>query len=518
MSRVAGQDDTPSKCANRMRQGSVMNRNLFVRMFVLSVGCVLGPALIGSTVFGSIFFGVLVPVRSAFGQGAIDQAAGQTGADAEAATAKGMWKAGLAKAIITPRDAVWLAGYGSKRVPEGKIHDLWIKGIAIEDHQGRRGVLLTSDFQGVPRSMSDRVFARLKADYGLDRHQVMFTFSHNHCGPRLGDDLVDYYPIEAEQVELVRKYTLEMETLVVELVGKAIADLAPAELAMGEGKTTFAVNRRDNVEADVPRMLADGVRLRGVVDHAVPVLTVRREGQLSAVLFGYACHPTTLSFMQWCGDYPGFAQIEIEKAYPGSMAMFVNTCGGDQNPLPRRTVELCEKYGGMLAQAVKETLARPLRPISVGFASEFELLPLPYDEVMSREKLIEFSQDKNAIRARWANRMIGLLDDGKEFEAAYPYPIHAWRLGRELTIIGMGAETVVDYSLRFKRELGAGTWVFGYVDDMIAYIPSRRVWEEGGYEGGSNLYEYGRPALRWEGGIEDRIAECVTRLVNKVRD
>ena len=261
MSRVAGQDDTPSKCANRMRQGSVMNRNLIVRMFVLSVGCVLGPALIGSTVIGSIFIGVLVPVRSAFGQGAIDQAAGQAGADAEAATAKGMWKAGLAKAIITPRDAVWLAGYGSKRVPEGKIHDLWIKGIAIEDHQGRRGVLLTSDFQGVPRSMSDRVFARLKADYGLDRHQVMFTFSHNHCGPRLGDDLVDYYPIEAEQVELVRKYTLEMETLVVRLVGEAIANLAPAELAMGEGKTTFAVNRRDNVEADVPRMLADGVRL-----------------------------------------------------------------------------------------------------------------------------------------------------------------------------------------------------------------------------------------------------------------
>ena len=43
-------------------------------------------------------------------------------------------------------------------------------------------------------------------------------------------------------------------------------------------------------------------------------------------------------------------------------------------------------------------------------------------------------------------------------------------------------------------------------DDMISYIPSRRVWDEGGYEGGSNLYEYGRPAFRWAGDIEDRIA------------
>jgi len=429
-----------------------------------------------------------------------------------------VWKAGLARGVSTPRESVWLAGYGSKRAPEGKLHDLWVKVLALEDQAGHRGVLITSDFQGVPKSMSDRVFARLRAEHGLERHQVMFTFSHNHCGPRLGDDLVDYYPVEAEQVELVRRYTLEMETLVVELVGTAIRDLAPAELAMGQGTTTFAVNRRDNVEAEVPRLLADGARLRGVVDHAVPVLTVRREGELSAILFGYACHPTTLSFMQWCGDYPGFAQLALERDYPSAMAMFVNTCGGDQNPLPRRTVELCEKYGGMLAQAVRETLGQPLQPISDGLRSEFELLDLPYQEVMTRQQLIEFSEDRNAIRARWANRMIGLLDDGMRFPPAYPYPLHAWKLGDQLVIIGMGAETVVDYSLRFKREFGPGTWVFGYVDDMIAYIPSRRVWEEGGYEGGSNLYEYGRPALRWSGEIEDRIAESVQRLVAKVRE
>jgi len=52
---------------------------------------------------------------------------------------------------------------------------------------------------------------------------------------------------------------------------------------------------------------------------------------------------------------------------------------------------------------------------------------------------------------------------------------------------------------------------------MISYIPSRRVWEEGGYEGGANLFEYGRPALRWAGDIEHRIAQCVDQLVQQVR-
>lgn len=431
--------------------------------------------------------------------------------------AETQWKAGLAKAVITPEKGVWLAGYGSKRPPDGKLHDLWMKALALEDAGGHRVVLVTSDFQGVPKGMSDPVFKQLEQKFGLQRADVMITFSHNHCGPRLGDDLVDYYPVEAEQVELVDEYTAEMQTRLVAMVGEALSKLAPAQLQTGEGKTTFAVNRRNNREAEVPALLAQGVPLKGPVDHAVPVMTVKRpDGSLSAVLFGYACHPTTLSFTTWCGDYPGFAQLELEQKHPDAMAMFVNTCGGDQNPLPRRSVELCQRYGHMLADAVEQTLGQPLKPVSPGLRTAFEYVDLPYLKVVSRDDLHAAMQQKNAIRARWAARMLQKLDQGAKFPASYPYPVHAWRLGKEMLVIGMGAETVVDYALRFKREFSPGTWVCGYADDMIAYIPSRRVWEEGGYEGGSNLYEYGRPAFRWAGDIEDRISASVHKLAKRV--
>src|SRR5262249_18886429 len=117
------------------------------------------------------------------------------------------WKAGIAKAVVTPEKGVWLAGYGTKRPPDGKLHDLWAKALALEDAGGQRVVLVPSDFQGVPKEMSDRVFSNLRKQWKLERHQVMLAFSHNHCGPRLGNDLVDYYPIEAEQVRLVDEYT-----------------------------------------------------------------------------------------------------------------------------------------------------------------------------------------------------------------------------------------------------------------------------------------------------------------------
>ena len=441
------------------------------------------------------------------------------GCGAEENIAGGTWKAGVAKAIITPETSVWLAGYGSKRAPDGKLHDIWMKALALEDSSGTRAVLITSDFQGVPKMMSDRVFEQVSEKYQLERSQIMFTFSHNHCGPRLGDDLIDYYPVEAEQEQLVTEYTDLMVERTVELVGNALSMLAPASLQIGDGKTTFAVNRRNNREADVPDLIAKGIPLVGPVDHNVPVMTVTRpDGKLEAVLFGYACHPTTLSFMTWCGDYPGFAQLEIEEKHPGTTAMFVNTCGGDQNPLPRRQVELCEKYGHMLAVAVEEVLAKPLKPVSSGLRTAFDLVDLPYLNVVSREELTLLLQDSNALKVRWAKRLLAKLDAGDQFPSAYPYPVHAWQLGNELLMIGMGAETVVDYALRFKAEFGEGTWVCGYADDMISYIPSRRVWKEGGYEGGSNLYEYGRPAFRWAGDIEDRIAATVQRLVSQVRE
>ena len=111
--------------------------------------------------------------------------------------------------------------------------------------------------------------------------------------------------------------------------------------------------------------------------------------------------------------------------------------------------------------------------------------------------------------------MLNMIEEGVTFPTSYPYPVQAWRIGNELLLIGIGGEAVVDYSLRFRREFGPATWVCGYTNDMAAYIPQRRVWEEGGYEGGPHLDEYGRPAWRWAGDVEDRIAAAVHRVVRR---
>ncbi len=429
-----------------------------------------------------------------------------------------LWQVGIGQRIITPETKVWLAGFGQKRVAYGKIHDLYVKVMALKDADGKIMVLVTSDNEGMSKTVYESIYQKIHLRFGIERKDFMLTFSHTHSGPRLTDDLMDYYPVDEEQERLVDEYSDWMGDQVVEAVGEAVENWQSAQLFKGEGKCTFAVNRRENKESEVEEMRKSGKELKGPVDHSVPVLAIRGEsGNLISVLFGYTCHPTTLSFNAWSGDYPGFAQINLEKNNPGMAALFFNGCGADINPLPRRKLELCEKYGKMLSDAVEEVLAEPMDPISSCIKTAFEYVPLDYEEIVTREKLLPIASGDSRIHARWAKRMLSKIDSGVEFEKSYPYPVQILKLGNELLFIGMGGEAVVDYSFRFKKEYNQQTtWVCGFANELVAYIPSQRIWEEGGYEG-AHLDEYGRPAWRWVGDIETRIGKAVQKIVFELK-
>ena len=62
------------------------------------------------------------------------------------------------------------------------------------------------------------------------------------------------------------------------------------------------------------------------------------------------------------GDYPGHAQAQLELRHPGCVALFLNGCGADANPLPRFRPGLAELYGAVLAAAVNDVLERRTLP------------------------------------------------------------------------------------------------------------------------------------------------------------
>jgi hypothetical protein len=385
----------------------------------------------------------------------------------------------------------------------------------LQAPDGRKAVLATSDLIGLSRSIYDRVSAQLQSKYGLDRSQLLLTSSHTHCGPVLRDSLEDLYPIDETQRRLINAYATSLEQTIVDKVGEALSALQPATITASDGICRFAVNRRNNAEPKVPELMDAGA-LKGPVDHAVPVLCVRdASGKPTAIVFGYACHNTTLDFYQWCGDYAGFAQIDLEKRYPGCQAMFFSGCGGDQNPLPRRTVERCQRYGKELADAVAAVVSKESAPLAPRLETAYSGITLRLDPPAAR-KDIEAAAVRKDYQGRWAHRLLRQMDQGKPFDLEIPYPVVVWRLGGRQWWIGLGGEVVVDFALRLKKEIGPSIWVSAYANDVMAYIPSKRVREEGGYEGSTSMIGYGMPSARWASDVEERVVGAVVTLIRTI--
>jgi Neutral/alkaline non-lysosomal ceramidase, N-terminal len=367
-----------------------------------------------------------------------------------------------------------------------------------------RLLLVTSDLLGFPKEVSDPIAAKARAKYGLPRERLALNSSHTHSGPVTGNMLRPAYGMSPQQEEVVNRYTARLIDQVVDVIGAAIQKMEPAQVSFAQGLAGFAVNRRRVTQRGLP----------APVDHDVPVLAVRStDGSLRAVVFGYACHNTVLSDYLINGDYAGFAQEALEKEHSGATAMFVEDCGADANPLPRRSVELARKYGEILAAAVNEVLQGKMRPQSGPIQAAFQLVNIAFQKPPSKTEFQSRLNERDVSRARHAKYMLSIYQRDGKLPGSYPYPVQVWQFGRGLKWIILGGEVVVDYSLRFKKQYGwDDTWVAGYSNDVFAYIPSVRILKEGGYEGGGAMIGYGQPGPFTE-SVEETIAAKVDELV-----
>ena len=428
------------------------------------------------------------------------------------------WRVGVARVNITPEQPLWMAGYASRtHEATGRFSDLWVCACALEDSAGRRAVLVSLDLVGMDRTLAQPICQTLQQRFGLPRSQVALCFSHTHSGPVVGKGLepLHYRQLDRDQQTRIDEYAVWLQQRIVDCVERAISDQCPCELLWGTGTAKFAVNRRNNVEAKVPELRESG-QLLGPSDHDVPVLAARdSEGRWKSLWFGYACHATTLDNDMWCGDYPGFAAQELENRYPACVALFWAGCGADQNPLPRRRLELAQQYGGQLAEAVAAAVApgSPQQLLPAELNTAYVEVPLPLSRIPNQDELQQAAQSQDRYVRERAKMFLERLAAGQSLPTTYPFPVQVWTLGDQVQLVFLGGEVVIDYAIRLKSELsGNRTWVAGYANDVMAYIPSRRVLLEGGYEGKDAMVYYGLPSA-WTEQVEQLIVDTVHELV-----
>lgn len=432
------------------------------------------------------------------------------------ATNAASWKAGVASAVITPDKPMWMAGYASRtNVSQGTALDLYAKALALEDARGARLVIVTLDLISVPRPLRDAVEAAVLKEHGLPREGLLLNCSHTHSGPefRLGRGPKDWAMFGPEGLPGVKsgeEYGRELQAKLIDLVRRALANRTPAKLNYQHARCGFAMNRRTLVGTHYNNF----PNPEGPVDQDVPVLRVDdTEGKLRALLFGYACHNTTLALYQICGDYAGYAQQYLEAAHRGATALFMQGCGGDQNPYPRGTIELAQLHGRTLATAVESALQTRPRPLTGPLRLAYDEVDIPYAGPPMRADYEAKLKSTDRYEVQHAQRMLARFDRGERLPEKYSFPAQVVQFGDDLTLVALAGETVVDYSLRLKKELaGPALWIAGYSNDVMSYIPSARLLGEGGYEPRTSIFFSEIHPGPWATSLEERIIGKVKEL------
>ncbi|RLT04816.1 MAG: hypothetical protein DWI21_13880 [Planctomycetota bacterium] len=287
--------------------------------------------------------------------------------------------AGVAKVDITNVDA-------------GPVNDrLWVKALVIKS-DATTAVIVTLDAVAVgeighiKNDYLPKVRARIEKELGIKPTNVLVNASHCH-GVVCSD--VDERTVQAVKL--------------------ASQNMVPVHVGAGRGhEDRIMENRRlklkNGKEVDVRHaysMPADeDVAEVGPIDPEIGILRLdRTDGRTLAVVYNFACHPIQgVPNKGNTADVTGFASQVIEdNLSDGTIALFVQGCGGDINPVNYKDVDhprSAEPLGNMLGLSTLKALRKISSKDDGRLQLINETLTLPRADLAERIALQEAEQLK----------------------------------------------------------------------------------------------------------------------------
>ena len=420
---------------------------------------------------------------------------------------------GAAKVDVTPAHPVVLAGYGGRTTElEGIDTRLWARAMVIGKEDPVAIVVI--DNCGVPAALKERL-ARSLAGEGIIPERLVVAVTHTHNAP----NLVGYAPVlwagrmSPGQQERMARYTDFALRKMAEAVRLALRNRQPMHLSWAQGRAGFGGNRRVMVGNE---WRGFGLQHGAPVDHSLPVLAARdRDGRVRILWANYACHCTTVGGRNHVsGDWAGYANESMEEAFPSATALMTIGCGADIGPQPGGNLQIAERHGRAIGKEVRRLLGGAMSDLEVAPTVTGTTVELPLVDPKPR-KHWEALKARGGFDGQLGIAMLKRLDAGEGVPSHVPYPVTSWRFGKDLAMVFLPGEVVVDYSVRLNRELAwPRLWITAWANGMPGYIPSRRVLAEGGYEADFSQVYYEQPG-RYKPEVEEVVVGAVHRVVGE---
>ena len=430
---------------------------------------------------------------------------------------KGSFTAGFARAIVTPKEAVPLAGMGNTdlRISTGYLDDLFVECTALNDGMGNTLLLFTSDLQNSRIEITSEIRKRISEQTGVPEDHILMTATHTHSSVALG---------KAGSVEAVTRFVETYKEKIVLVGTQAIADLKPAKIYWGVADCS-GYNFVKHYFTDLGETVGDnyGMTHKGkIVRHTTEangnmyLLKLEREGAKDICLMNWRAHATLTggsTKTDISADFVSPLRETIEEEL-GCYASYYQGEAGNMNAKSRiesedpytRLGSDYVAYGRELAGHVIEALKGELTPVNYGPITTIQTtfsgkVNHSQDSLLGEaQRISNYFKDTNdldganmqalavGISSLYAcHQVVKKASLGLTFEIE----IHATRIG-DLAFLHCPNEVFDSLGMMIRE--GSPTeylFIMGYSNEYNFYIPSQYGYEYGSYEADCSYYQAG---------------------------
>ena len=287
---------------------------------------------------------------------------------------------------------------------------------------------------------------------------------------------------------------------------QAVARPTETSLHFSEGACTLAADRR-------------AISPNSHMDPALPVLSWRNDdGAHVAILANYAMHNTALGpdNRHISGDAAGAAAAHIRGILPGMpTVLFTNGGCGNINP-PAQTPDyrVTQQFGRRLGDTAVYAAKADLTPCAeTNLSSALTTVRLRYALMTPVEVAREYERAvaecdpellfwQRARRAydQWRDETLAALASGRA-PTEVEVDLQVVKIG-PASFVAISGEVFSRLATDLRAAYGSHTYVVGYANGDIGYLPPAEVYAEGGYEVDMAYKFYGSPFMVAAGSFE----------------
>lgn len=420
-------------------------------------------------------------------------------------------RAGAAMVDITPALGMQIAGDIGRHRPVEEIREpLYARALVLE-MDGRRCAIVSVDVAVIDKEYAAVIRQRAAERLGLAADTLLIHATQTHAAPAVGNFMISERIPLPNNLWFIRGGDNRYHPVVVEGVLAALEDairrLQPATARVGRGTDgRVAFNRRfimrdGTARTHPPIASPDIAYCEGPIDPEVSILTLENEaGEAIAVLLHHTCHPVHGYPERWVSSgWPGAWADGVRKLLGTQCVPLVinGMCGNihHTNHLDPTFTDCYHAIGQKLTETVKRILdtVAEMPVATLDWAST--TVDLPYremapvqiaaDEAFLTEHPEPVWLDREAEAIEWEWIYANARKDlrlRREERAAYPFEIHAIRLG-DVAILGVEGEPFVEAQLDIKLASPARYTMSAHMANGCAgYLPTKHALARGGYE------------------------------------